>query len=54
MMFAGSPSRPRLNRAFLIALRPVATLMAMGMAYDAVRQMTPTPEKALKASEEPK
>jgi len=27
---------------------------AMGAAYERVRQMTPTPEKALKAAAEPK
>jgi len=38
----------------LTFFRPLKRLIAIGQAYEAVRQMTPTPEKALKAAGEPK
>lgn len=45
---------PRKKLPFRTSLRPLKRLMAIGHAYEAVKQMTPTPEKALKAAAEPK
>ena len=53
-MFAGTPKMPRLNFEPFTALLPVDKLIAIGIAYAQVKQMTPTPENALKAAELPK
>ncbi|KAG9755191.1 hypothetical protein KCU59_g104, partial [Aureobasidium melanogenum] len=48
------PRGPRAKGAPSTCLRPVKRLVAMGMAYDTVKQITPTPEKALYAATDPK
>lgn len=48
------PSLPNENLAPFTRVRPSYMDTAMGAAYDTVREMTPTPEKALKAVVEPK
>lgn len=54
IMLAAYPNLPSENLAALTALRPSSRLMTIGQAYEAVSEMTPTPEKALKAAEDPK
>lgn len=54
MLLHTQPSFPRGNLAPLTWARPSSMETAIGVAYDTVREMTPTPEKAMKAVYEPK